>query len=73
MEIKNKFELKETVFVKTDPHQLPHIITRIAIDDNGIKYEASFVQNRAYYQHFELSKQRDVLKVCGIEDGQAKN
>jgi hypothetical protein len=73
MEVKSKFNLKETVFVKTDPEQMPHLITAFRVDDDGILYEASYIQNRAYYQHFELSKQRDVLKVCGVEDGKATN
>lgn len=68
-----KYKLKQIVYIKTDPEQLPHIITAFRIDNDGVLYEASYINNRAYFQDFEISPNKDVLKICGLDNADEKN
>lgn len=62
MRIDNKFQLKETIFLKTDQDQLPRLIVAIKVlPENGILYEVCTKTSCSYHYDFEMSNERDVL------------
>lgn len=67
MQIDNKFNLEQTVYLKTDPEQLPHIVTAIRIEKGMITYEVSFMASHATYNDYELSSEKNVLIACGVD------
>lgn len=73
MEIDNKFDIKQTVYLITDPEQLPHIVTGILIKEKTLIYECAIMANTDYYSDYELSSQKNVLIACGLEGKEKKN
>ena len=66
MEINNKFNITQTVFVITDTSQYSRIVTGIIINPNNtILYRVSFGEIESIHYEFELSEDRDVLKTIG--------
>lgn len=66
MEIDNKFNIEETVYLITDPEQMLHIVTGIIIRPYGLMYEVSYSGGSMDYYGFELSKERDMMKALDI-------
>ena len=64
MNILTQFDIKQTVYVRTDPEQLERIITEINIKPNNlILYEASCNNYATWFYDFELSSEKNVLKT----------
>lgn len=59
--IDNKFELGQIVFLKTDTHQNERIITAFTVREALIVYELSFGTETSDHNHFEISKDKDLL------------
>lgn len=64
----SEYEYGETVYYKTDPEQLPGIITAILYAGSDIRYEASFNKSLGLYQAVELSKEKNILLLTGIDE-----
>lgn len=55
-----EFDLKEVVYIKTDPYQNPGIIATILVRPNDVLYGVSFSTFDRFYSDFELSKEKNV-------------
>lgn len=59
MTINNKFKLGQLVFHKTDPEQMPMLITAILVGlDGGLVYNCSIAAQRNDYYEAELAAER---------------
>lgn len=68
MNIKNIFELGDTVYAVTDPAQMKGLVVRIAKSWNGgVEYEVVFDMVKGWYQAIELSKTQGELQIT-VED-----
>ncbi len=60
---KIKFELGQTVYVKTDPDQLERLVTGITLrPNNQVCYALSFIGSEVWCYEFEISTERDYAK-----------
>lgn len=57
------FDIGDSVYLKTDPEQAERLVTGINIRQNGISYALSHLTNESYHYDFEISKERDIIKV----------
>jgi hypothetical protein len=67
-DLKNKFNIKfnlgQLVFLKTDKEQKERIIVEITIClNNSISYCLSQGENKSWHYDFEISKDKDILKL----------
>lgn len=63
MVIENKFELQQTVYLKTDSDQRQRIVTRISVGVNGIVYELMCGSSGSWHYDFEITADKDVVKA----------
>jgi hypothetical protein len=61
MLIDNKFELGQTVYLNTDPEQLPRMVTKINVIPNSVYYELSCGTNLSSHYDIEMSLEKNVL------------
>jgi hypothetical protein len=62
--IDNKWDIGDTVYLKTDKEQLPRIIFRFIVYRNEILYElATGTINSSHYD-FEISSDKNILIEC---------
>ena len=62
MIIKEAFELGETVYLKTDTEQLPHVVTGYVIRPGGtIIYKLSCCGEETNHYDLEITKEQDTL------------
>lgn len=66
MTIKNKFNIGDMVYLKTDPEQHPRMVIGISIKPNGFTYILAFGSNESYHYELEISNTKDTFTVCGI-------
>lgn len=59
MTIKNEYELKQLVYLTTDPEQYLRVITCILITVQGIKYTLSCGAEESDHFAFEISKTKN--------------
>ena len=52
MVIDNKFEIGDTVYLKTDAEQLPRLICGFMVSPNGLLYELA--QGKETSRHFDF-------------------
>lgn len=64
MVIDNKFEIGDTVFLKTDTDQNQRLITGICIAKHSLTYRLSCGTQESWNYDFEISNERDILKTC---------
>jgi hypothetical protein len=62
MLIENKFNIGDTVYLKTDTDQNERIVTGLNIRLNSISYALSCGENESYHYEFEISKEKNILK-----------
>lgn len=55
MIVDNKFEIRETVYLLTDPESLPRIITAFYVRDKDITYELTCATDSTIHYEFEIS------------------
>lgn len=58
-----KFNIGQTVYLKTDADQLERLVTGINIRPNGISYALTSGTNESYHYDFEITFDRDVIKA----------
>jgi hypothetical protein len=63
MILENKFEIGEIVYLITDPDQKKRIVTSIQITPGNIKYHLSQCDNDFWAEEFEISRDRDLVKL----------
>lgn len=56
----NKYSIEEIVYLKTDPEQLPRMVTCIELRKNSVSYQLSCGTQVSYHYDFEISKEKDV-------------
>lgn len=61
MLIENKYEIGETLYLKTDKDQLPRIVFCFKVYRNEILYELACGVGVSSHYEFELSKEANVL------------
>lgn len=62
MLVDNKYNIGETVYLKTDTDQEPRIVTCIKAYPDGLIYQLSCgIQNTDHYD-FEISKEKDLVE-----------
>jgi hypothetical protein len=61
MNIANKFDLSNIVYLKTDPEQYKRIITAIVLHQGSIMYELSVGEETSYHYDFEISSEIDIM------------
>lgn len=57
------FDIGDSVYLKTDPEQCERLVTGVNIRQNGISYALSHLTNESYHYDFEITKERDIIKV----------
>lgn len=64
MIIDNKYEFGQTVYLKTDPDQLPRIVTRFQVTPMGVFYGLCSGTNDTWHYEMEISDEINaVLKT----------
>lgn len=71
MNIDNKFNIGQVVYLIHDAEQSPKLVTCIKITPNGLLYEVAFGSETLECYDMELTETKDVLLACGVE--QPKN
>jgi hypothetical protein len=61
MNINNKFELQQCVFLITDTEQLTRIITGIQISSNSILYRLACGVNDSWHFEYEIVEEKNYL------------
>lgn len=61
MTIKPYFHIGDIVYVKTDPDQLPRIVSCYLVSKNSILYNCRLDDEAVFYSDFELSHDRDLV------------
>lgn len=58
MIIDNKFEIGQTVYLRTDPDQAPLIVVQLTVTPSGILYTANAIEYSGTFYDIELSEER---------------
>lgn len=69
MVIKNRFNIGQIVYLKTDEEQKGRIITGIQIRPTGILYILQFSTTETYHYDIEIQEDLDMLKMLNIQNG----
>lgn len=56
-------EIGDSVYLRTDPEQLERLVTAIVIRETGVLYSLAQASNESYHHAFEISINKDILKV----------
>lgn len=59
MIIENKFDIGQTVYLKTDVSQSPYIVTRLNITANGLSYGLNSGPMESWHFDFEISEEKN--------------
>lgn len=73
MDISTKYDITQEVYLRTDPEQLPRIITEINIKPIGHMYQLSNGVVFSWHYDFEMSEEKNVLMACGVEQKTTDN
>jgi hypothetical protein len=57
----NIYEIGDTVYLKTDEHQLPRIVFCFKVYENDLLYELVCGTVTSAHYYFEISKEKNVL------------
>lgn len=63
MIIENKYEIRQTVYLKTDKEQEPRIVSGIRICPDTLIYILSFGTNTSEHYDFEISAEKDLINA----------
>jgi hypothetical protein len=61
MNIQNKYNIGQIVYLTTDPQQYKRIISAIVIHEYGLIYELSVGEETTYHEAFEISLEKDII------------
>lgn len=59
----SEFSIGDTVYLITDNEQSAGLLTRIMFSPNQVEYEIAIGATKSWHYGFELSKERDLVKV----------
>ena len=62
MRIDTKYDIGETVYLKTDPEQKQMIIAQICVKPIGHEYDLRFGTQSSWHFEMEFNKEKDILK-----------
>ena len=63
MFIDNKFNIRDKVYLETDPDQSERIVTSFIIRESRITYGLSCGTNESWHDDFEITTEKNVLKT----------
>lgn len=66
MEIKNKYNIGNYVFLKTDVDQRPRLVTEILINHVGPQYKVVLGDTCSWHYEIEMSMEKNVLMELGL-------
>lgn len=55
MEIDNKFDIEQVVYLKTDIEQTPRLVTAIEVSKSSLVYKLSCGASSSWHSDFEIS------------------
>ena len=58
-----KFDIGQTVYLRTDINQLERLVTGIIIRPDGITYTLVNGSDESYHYDFEITLDRDIVKT----------
>ena len=58
-----EFDIKDRVYIQTDPEQLERIVTGIIIRGQGVLYYVTYCTEETCHYGFELSTEKDIMKT----------
>ncbi len=61
MEINNKFNIGDIVYLVTDPEQLPRMIFCLHVFKGYIMYEVTHINTLGLHYDFEISRKKNIL------------
>lgn len=61
MEVNNKFNIEECVFLITDDDQRTRIVTGFQVSNNGILYRLAYGVTDSWHFEYEISKEKNYL------------
>ena len=67
VEINVCFKIGQSVYLTTDPEQFERLVTGYMIEKDTIRYQVSMGSDVGYHADYELSGERDELKIMGIQ------
>ena len=59
MIIPNAYEIGETIYLKTDPDQLPRVVTCIQVTKQDLVYFVASGERESHHYDFEMSKEKN--------------
>jgi hypothetical protein len=72
MNIKNKFDIGQPVFLVTDPEQVPGMVVYITVVPNGLLYGVRFDTEVLELHDIEITDEINDLKRLGVEEKKEK-
>jgi hypothetical protein len=72
MNIKNKYEIGQPVFLVTDPEQVPGMVISIKVSQLGLTYEVRFDCEVLDLYEMEITDRVDELKKLGVVEKKEK-
>lgn len=68
MKINPKYEIGQTVYLKTDPDQFARMVVGYHVWSNGITYAVAFSsESEVVAEEIELSAEKDNSKAMGLQ------
>lgn len=65
--IETRYDIGDTVYLKTDPDQKPRIITSVCVyAGHNYLYNLACGEDMSGHYEFEIQEQRDELKALGV-------
>lgn len=58
---------RDTVYLITDPEQLPRLVTAYCVKDNGVTYNVACGTQDSWHHGFEISKEKRERKGAGFQ------
>lgn len=57
-----QFVWGDTVFLKTDPDQLPRMIVGVVVKKSHVMYEVVKGETTSYHYDYEMAREKDVIQ-----------
>lgn len=66
MNINNKFEIGQIVYLKTDDEQFSRIVTGFTVREQSLLYGLSQGTNETFHYDFEITTEKDILATLNL-------
>ncbi len=63
MEIDNKFDIEQIVYLKTDIEQLPRIVRSMQVHKHRIAYQLYAGTNESWHEDFEITAEPSIVNT----------